>query len=167
MVPSTSSATASGKHEARRIADAGDEACPLLFNQPMTSVAGLLRYASPLVLLAVSACASLRGSSNGNSETVCTSGGRRCSSYEVRETPQGRFFRESSDSQQRDQAYRNGNSYIPEHAPGESSGHFLSRMQQESDRHDAYQKGKSWSGPTESNSWTPTTPSLSTGSSYR
>ena len=137
----------------------------MLIPRSMTSVACLLRNAGPLVLVAVSAC-TLRGSSNGNSETVCTSGGRRCSNYEVRETPQGRFFRESSDSFEREQAYRSGNGYIPAQAPGESSSHFLSRMQQESDRHDAYRQGKSWSAPPESHSWTPTTPSLSAGSSY-
>jgi hypothetical protein len=79
-----------------------------------------------LPCLLLSACASR----TGNTETVCTAHfGRSCTHYEVRETAEGKFFRESRDRLNQEQAAKTGTAFFPEHMPGESSFHYLSRVQ--------------------------------------
>ena len=81
-----------------------------------------------LLSLTVTACAAR----TGNSETVCASRfGRSCTSYEVRETAQGVFLRESQDNLARERAEKSSTAFFPTQMPGESSLHYLGRVQSE------------------------------------
>jgi len=69
---------------------------------------------------------------SGSTETVCASHfGKTCTSYEVRETAEGKFFRESQDTMAREAAQKSGSTFFPTHMPGESSFHYLGRVQSE------------------------------------
>jgi hypothetical protein len=85
-----------------------------------------MRFSSFALLpfVAVIGCAS-----TGSTERVCTSHvGRTCSGWEVRETAQGKFLRESQDRWAAERASREGTAFFPAQAPGESSFHYLSRV---------------------------------------
>jgi hypothetical protein len=96
---------------------------------------------SSLVLLPCLAAAGCAAHS-GNAETVCTSHfGKSCTHYEVRETAEGKFFRETQDRWNQERAARDGTAYFPTQSPGESTFHYLGRMQ------DANSSSNGKSGP--------------------
>jgi hypothetical protein len=81
-----------------------------------------------LACLALAGCAARSGST----ETVCASRfGRSCTSYEVRETAQGKSSRESHDAVARESARTSGTAFFPSQIPGESSFHYLGRVAKE------------------------------------
>src|SRR5277367_5396462 len=83
---------------------------------------------APWLCLTVAGCASHLG----NTESVCTSHfGKTCTNYEVRETADGTFFRESKDAWARDAAQKSGSAFFPTQIRGESTSHYLGRVQSE------------------------------------
>jgi hypothetical protein len=112
---------------------------------------------SSLVLLPCLAAAGCAAHS-GNTETVCTSHfGKSCTHYEVRETAEGKFFRETQDRWNQERAAKDGTAFFPTQAPGESSFHYLGRVQ------DANSGANGKSGPGGSS---PFGSSSSSGSSF-
>jgi hypothetical protein len=76
--------------------------------------------------LALTGC----GAHSGATERVCIAhAGARCTGWEVHETEQGRFFREVADDRNRATAARDGTAVFPAQIPGESTTHYLDRVQ--------------------------------------